>query len=201
MYLPRHFQVDDRDVLFDLMRRFSYATLVSSQDGVPVAAHLPFMIRAERGPNGTLLGHMARANSQWRSFDSEHEVLTIFQGDHAYISPAWYEQHPSVPTWNYAAVHAYGVPHIVEDTQAVRQMLRELVEQHESGFAAPWRMELPPDYESSMLKGIVAFEIPLTRLQGKFKLSQNRSQADREGVVRALGDSSGVAKLMSALEQ
>jgi transcriptional regulator len=183
------------------MRRFSFATLVSTDEGIPVAAHLPFMIRPDAGPNGTLVGHMARANAQWRSFDPAREVLTIFQGDHAYISPSWYLQHPSVPTWNYVVVHAYGLPRIVEDEDAVKRMLREFVHQHESGFQVPWLMDLPPDYESKMIKGIVAFEITITRLQGKFKLSQNRSQTDRQGVIAALGESAGIGKLMSALEK
>ena len=201
MYIPHHFQVEDPAPLFDLMRQFSFATLVSTHEGTPVAAHLPFMLRPDAGPNGTLLGHMARANPQWRSFDPECEVLTIFQGDHAYISPAWYLQHPSVPTWNYAVVHAYGLPRIVEDPDAVKRMLQELVHQHESGFQTPWQMDLPPDYEANMIKGIVAFEITLTRLEGKFKLSQNRGAPDRQGVITALGGSSGVGKLMSAQEK
>ena len=201
MYIPDFNQVEDRALLFDLMHRFSFATLISTDEGMPVASHLPFMIRPGPGSNGILVGHMARANTQWRSFDPEREILTIFQGDHAYISPSWYVQHPSVPTWNYVVVHAYGLPRIVEDEDAVRRMLRELVHQHESGFQVPWQMDLPPDYESKMIKGIVAFEITITRLQGKFKLSQNRSQTDRQGVIAAVGESAGIGKLMSELEK
>jgi len=201
MYIPHANKVEDHAPLFDLMRQFSFATLVSAPDGIPVATHLPFMVRPDAGPNGMLLGHMARANTQWRSFDPVREVLTIFQGDHAYISPSWYLEHPSVPTWNYVVVHAYGLPRIVDDEDAVRRMLRELVQQHESGFQTPWPMELPPDYESRMIKGIVAFEITLTRLEGKFKLSQNRSLPDRAGVIAALSDSGGIGKLMSELEK
>ncbi len=200
MYIPHDFKVEDRTVLFDLMQRFSFATLVSMQDGVPVASHLPFLVHPGNDGQGQLVAHMARANSQWKSFAAGQEVLVIFQGDHAYISPSWYSVHPSVPTWNYAVVHAYGVPHIIEDYDETMRILRELVNRHEGRFAAPWQMNLPADYEHKMIKGIVAFAIDLTRIEGKFKLSQNRNEADRNGVIAALeqeqGAYRGVAQLM-----
>lgn len=178
MYLPRHYQVTDQAVLYDLMRRFSFATLVSVHQGVPFATHLPFLVQ-----EGVISSHLARANPQWTSFDPNQELLVIFQGDHSFISPTWYEKHPSVPTWNYMTVHAYGKPRIVEEPQAVKQLLHELVVQHEQEWDM---MQLPPNYLQGMMQGIVAFEIAITRLEGKFKLSQNRSLADQKRVIQAL---------------
>lgn len=190
MYTPKHFEVRDRGALMSLMERFSFATLVTASAAVPVATHLPFLIRPDAGEGGVLLSHMARANDQWRSFGDGTEALAIFQGHHTYISPSWYRQHPSVPTWNYMVVHAYGVPCVVEEHEAVAAILRGTVEKHEAGFDRPWSMDsLPEEYVRKMIRGIVAFEIPLTRLEGKFKLSQNRPAADRQEVVAALSRS------------
>ncbi|AWR87235.1 FMN-binding negative transcriptional regulator [Meiothermus taiwanensis] len=183
MYLPQHFAVTDPAVLFDLMQQFSFATLVSVHEGRPFATHIPFTVYPERN---LLASHIARANPQWTSFDRNQEVLVIFQGDHSYISPTWYEKHPSVPTWNYMTVHAYGKVQIVEEPTAVKALLHDLVVQYER----QWKMEeLPPDYLHGMMKGIVAFQIEITKLEGKFKLSQNRSRADRERVIAALEQS------------
>lgn len=183
MYLPQHFAVTEPEVLFDLMQRFSFATLVSVHEGKPFATHLPFVVYPERN---LLVSHLARANPQWTSFAQNEEVLVIFQGDHSYISPTWYEKHPSVPTWNYMTVHAYGKVKIVEEPAAVKTLLQDLVLQYEQ----QWKMEnLPESYLNGMMKGIVAFQIEITRLEGKFKLSQNRSLADQQRVVAALRQS------------
>lgn len=195
MYIPRHNRVEDDGPLFALMERFSFATLVTVHDATPFATHLPLVLERNRGARGTLLGHMARANEQWRSFASGAEALVIFQAEHAYISPTWYEDQPSVPTWNYMVVHVYGAPRIVEESGRVTASLRQLVEEHERGFAQPWDMEvLPEAYVGKMIRGIVAFEIPITRLEGKFKLSQNRSIEDRRRVVEALAASDDVVE-------
>jgi len=186
VYTPAYFRVTDRAVLHGLMDRFSFATLVTTHDGCPIATHLPFLVYPDYSEHGTLISHMARANQQWRDFARGDEALVIFQGPHAYISPSWYEEHPSVPTWNYAVVHAYGVPRVIDDEARVRDALRALVDQHEAGFDEPWPMDLPDEYVRKMARGIVAFEIPISRLEGKFKLSQNRSARDREGVGAAL---------------
>ena len=190
-------------MLHDLIRQFSFATLTTVQENVPFASHLPFLLDAERGPHGTLLAHLARANPQWRDFDATSEALVIFQGPHAYISPSWYETHPSVPTWNYAVVHAYGVPRVVEDHATLRHILETLVDTHEAAFAQPWRMDLPHDYLDKMMRAVVGFEIEITRLEGKLKLSQNRSENDQYHVAEALGQSEnpldrGVAELMGS---
>jgi transcriptional regulator len=189
MYLPKSFQTEDLPELHGFMQSYNFATLVTQHQGAPFATHLPFMLDAERGPYGTLLAHLARANPQWRDFAAGAEALVIFQGPHAYISPSWYETHPSVPTWNYAVVHAYGVPRIVEDHAALHHMLETLVDTHEAGFAQPWRMDLPDDYLDKMMRAVVGFEIEITRLEGKLKLSQNRSEHDQQRVAEALGHS------------
>jgi transcriptional regulator len=186
MYTPKHFEVRDLAEMHALMDRWSFATLVTDDAGHLVASHLPFLIDSNRGPQGTLMSHMARANGQWRAFDQAGEALVLFQGPHAYISPSWYTVHPSVPTWNYAVVHAYGVPRIVEDPERVVQILRATVTKHEAIFEQPWPMDLPAAYLENMMRGIVAFEIELTRIEGKHKLSQNRSVIDRQGVIEAL---------------
>jgi len=190
MYIPRHNRVEDDEPLFALMEQFSFATLVTAGDGAPLATHLPFVLDRACGEHGMILGHMARANGQWRSFLAGAEALVIFQAEHGYISPAWYEVQPSVPTWNYMVVHAHGTPRIVEEPDRIAASLRQLVDHHERGFAEPWDMAvLPEEYVAKMMRGIVAFEIPITRLEGKFKLSQNRSVEDRRRVVAALAAS------------
>jgi transcriptional regulator len=168
------------------MQQYSFATLVTQHNGVPFASHLPFLLQTGAGPYGTLLGHMARANPQWQDFNSGQEVLVIFQGPHAYVSPSWYEVHPSVPTWNYAAVHAYGIPQVIHDHHALYNLLRTLVQTYEAPSPRPWAFDLPEDYLRSMMQGIVGFTIALCRLEGKYKLSQNRPAQDRPRVMDAL---------------
>lgn len=186
MYTPKHFEVRDPDLLFALMERFSFATLVTIEAGVPVAAHLPYLIERGRGAQGVLVSHMARANAQWQTFRPDQEVLTIFQGDHGYISPSWYAQHPSVPTWNYMVVHAYGRPRVIDDAAALA-MLERVIGKHEAAYARPWSMD--HEYATRLLRGMVAFEIEITRLEGKFKLSQNRPERDQIQVIEALSAS------------
>lgn len=204
MYIPPRFREDNTEALYELMNTSSFAILVTQQDGLPIASHLPLMIDPKRGPYGTIVGHMARANSQWQGFQEEREeqeALVIFQGPHAYITPSWYEVELSVPTWNYAAVHAYGVPRIVEDKAKMYDLLHALVQKHEAGFEQPWPFQLPDTYLQNMIRGTVGFEIEITRLEGKFKLSQNRNDNERSHVasmLEAQGDdlSVGVATLM-----
>jgi transcriptional regulator len=204
MYIPKAFREDDVKKLHKLMQEYSFAALVTQQDGVPVATHLPFLLDSERGPYGTLMAHMARANTQWRTFDGEQEALVIFQGPHAYISPSWYEIELSVPTWNYAAVHAYGVPRIIDDKAVLYELLKALIQMHEAQLEKRWDFQLPKDYLQKMMQGIVGFEIQITRLEGKFKMSQNRTVSEQQRVIAALRDSEdggniGVAELMSEM--
>jgi len=188
MYIPKSFSQNDRDTLFAFMQAHNFATLVSQGNNELMATHLPLMLDTTRGEYGTLLGHMAKANSHWKQM-GRTEALVMFHGPHTYISPSWYEAHPSVPTWNYTVVHAHGIPQVIENLDVVRGMLEQLVNHHESGFPQPWTMDLPDDYMDTMLKSIVAFEIPVTRLEGKFKLSQNRSETDQARVATALSES------------
>lgn len=189
MYTPPSFRIEDREALLAIMREHSFATLVTQNAGAMVASHLPLLLDLGES-SSRLVGHMARANDQWQAFDGQSEALAIFHGPHGYISPAWYAQHPSVPTWNYTVVHAYGSPKVIEDYQAAVEILRRTVDFYEGGRAEPWRMEtLPADYVEKMVRAIVAFEIPLTRIEGKAKLSQNRSVEDRNRAIAALAQS------------
>ncbi len=188
MYIPKHNSENDLATLQTLMRDYSFATLVSAQeDGVPFATPLPFLYESKPGAYGTLKAHLALGNPQWRTFQPEREVLVIFQGPHAYISPSWYDVELSVPTWNYATVHAYGRPRIITDQSELYSHLKTLVATYEAQFANPWPFEhLPMEYVERQMQGIVGFAIEITRLEGKFKMSQNRSIHERERVIEGL---------------
>jgi transcriptional regulator len=186
MYTPDSFKVDEPAQLHAMMRRHPFALLLTANTDNLEATRLPFMIDAERGPHGTLLAHMARANHHWQLFDGRHEALVVFTGPHAYISPSWYAEKVTVPTWNYVTIHAHGRPAIVTDKVRVRTMLERLVSEHEVYVHPPWSTAQAGDYVQQQLDYIVAFEMQITKLEGKFKLNQNRSRADQEGVVQAL---------------
>ncbi len=186
MYSPAQFQVEDSETLLAFMRRHSFATIVTHDGTMPHATHMPVLVREKEG---TLVSHMARANPQWRHFENGQEVLVSFTGPHAYVSPAWYATQPAVPTWNYTAVHAYGLPRIVSDQEQFAAMLRELIEFYEGPRAERWPGEMPAEFRDKLMTGIVGIEIEITRIEGKFKLSQNRSDADRAGVIAALAAS------------
>jgi transcriptional regulator len=190
MYIPSAFRVEDPGKLSAFIQRYSFATLITHDGRAPFASHLPMLFRPDAGPHGSLVSHMARANPQWQHFASGAEVLAIFHGPHGYISPSWYRSAPAVPTWNYATVHAYGVPLIFSEHERVVSLLRETVARYEVGVDRGWDGELPEDFRDKMIGGIVAFEIPIQRVEGKFKLGQNRPAADIEGVFQALSGSS-----------
>ena len=203
MYTPAAFKLDDVPRLHALMRRYPFAPLLTAHSGGIAVTHLPLMVDETRGRYGTLIAHMARANEHWRLFDGKREAMAVFTGPHAYISPSWYESPVTVPTWNYAAVHAHGRPAIVADKARVRAILEQLVAIHESSVHPPWRTSQAGDYINDQVQYIVAFEIEIERLEGKFKFNQNRSRADQEGVVRALSASDDplkreVAEIMRA---
>jgi transcriptional regulator len=204
VYIPPAFDASAAARCHALIEAHSFGTLVTvDESGAPFATHLPFVLDAEREPLGTLLGHVARPNPQWRHFEAGRSALAIFQGPHAYVSPSWYEVHPSVPTWNYVSVHAYGAPVLIEDSARVRALLARLVSLHEQDRPAPWSLAaLSEEYVAGMMRGIVAFELPIARLEGKAKLSQNRSATDQARVRDALAGSgdplaAAVADLMS----
>jgi transcriptional regulator len=201
MYIPKLFREDDLGTLHSLMREYSFATIITQHNGAPFASHLPFLLQADEGPYGTLVGHMAHANPQWQDFAAAQEALVIFQGPHAYISPSWYAVHPSVPTWNYAVVHAYGSPQVIDNSTALYEVLQALVQTYEAPSPRPWAFDVPEAYLHNMLRGIVGFCMRITRLEGKYKLSQNRPAQDYPRIVEALqqrGDalSTDVAALM-----
>jgi len=153
--------------------------LISQVGGQPFATHLPFLLEGD-----TLVAHMARANPQWHGFSEGCEVLCTFQGPHAYVSPSWYTAKNAVPTWNYAAVHVYGKPEIIDDPQAAYIDQEKLVEFNEAGYDKPWRLgDCDREFIDGMIRAIVNFRIPITRIEGKFKLSQNRPVEDRERVA------------------
>ncbi len=205
MYVPEHFAESDRETLLETIREIGFGLLVGTVEGRPFATHLPFLVEGAPGEE-RLVAHMARANPHWRAFAAGHEALAVFQGPHAYVSPRWYESANAVPTWNYVAVHIYGVPRIVDNPERAYAAQRRLVEHYEAGRARPWRIEeLDRAAARAMLRAIVNFEMPIARIEGKFKLSQNRTAADRKGVVAALeaeGDAGAraVAALMAARE-
>jgi len=186
MYTPDSFKVEEPAYLHQMMRRYPFALLLTKNNDSLEATHLPFMIDEMRGQHGTLLAHMARANPHWQLFDGRREALVVFTGPHAYISPSWYVDKVTVPTWNYVVIHAHGRPVIVTDKVRVRAMLERLVTEHEAYVNPPWSTAQANEYVDEQLDYIVAFEMEITRLEGKFKLNQNRSRADQQGVVQAL---------------
>src|SRR5262245_40333735 len=165
MYVPSSFAVSDPAKLAAFMRDHSFATVATADaSGVPFASHVPILFFPERGPNGALMGHFARANPQWQHFGAGKEVLVIFQGPHAYVSPGWYQTKFAVPTWNYVAVHAYGAARIVDDERELAALIQATIEKYEAGRPDPWQADLPADFTSKMMKGIVGFEIAISRL-------------------------------------
>ena len=190
MYLPKHFEETRVEVLHGLVRAHPLGALVTlGADGLE-ANHIPFEIDSDPAPFGTLRGHVARANPVWRELSRGADALAIFQGAATYVSPSWYptkqEGGKVVPTWNYAVVHARGKARLVEP-EALPALLARLTRKYEEGRPAPWRMQdLPADFTPKLLAAIVGFEIAVERLEGKFKLSQNRRPADLEGVIAAL---------------
>ncbi len=190
MYIPKDFLVNDQEQIAKFMQMNNFATLVSSDGERPVASHLLFEVAAGDEDDLTLNCHMARANDQWRAFQPNQEVLVIFGGAHTYISPRWYSSTGNVPTWNYQAVHAYGTPEIVDDQDELYHILTRLVDRYESnsGAVPEYHLDaLPKELVLEKMKGIVGLRIRVTHLEAKFKLSQNRSQAERENIIVELG--------------
>jgi transcriptional regulator len=187
MYSPVFNQIADRAVLIEAMQAYSFAILFgpqsSQETAAPLAAtHLPLVVK-DLGPHGLLEGHFARTNRHWQAL-AGRETLAVFAGPHSYVSPALYADPLSVPTWNYIAVHAYGTLELVDDEAGKEALLAGLIHVHEPAFAEKWRA-MPGDFRRSMLAGIVGFRIAIERIEGKFKLSQNRDEAERSNVYAA----------------
>ena len=206
MYIPELFRVANEASVFSFIDLYDFATLITpTSAGGMLVTHLPLFLKRS-GDHATLLGHVARANDHWRHFDGSTTSLAIFHGPHGYVSPNWYQSRPAVPTWNYAVVHVYGCPRTVEDGHQTAAILEQLVGKHEAHRSDPWDLRsVSTDYYQHMVRQIVGFEMPIDRIEAKFKLSQNRSKADREGVVDGLvqestPESAALAAFMQANE-
>jgi transcriptional regulator len=198
MYVPTYYREADQEKLFDFIEAHSFGLIVSTLNGELFATHLPFLVERKEG---RLLAHLARANPQWRELEGR-EVLVVFSGPHAYVSPTWYEDEDVVPTWNYVAVHAYGACRLVEEPDAVAEILSRTVATYERGMPRPWSVDPASDFFVKMARMVVGFRVEITRLEGKWKLNQNHPAERREKVARALaesGDPDGqaIARLMA----
>lgn len=193
MYLPAHFAESRTEVLHQLIHEHPLAAMVTFSANELNANHIPFELDPVPAPFGTLRGHVARANPVWQQFSKDVEALLVFQGEHHYISPSWYpakkEHGKVVPTFNYIVVHAYGPLRIIDDRAWLRKLVGRLTDRHEAGSAQPWKVtDAPDDYIEKMLGAIVGIEIPVTKLTGKWKVSQNQPAENRDGVVKGLGE-------------
>jgi transcriptional regulator len=184
-YVPLRFRENDRQAAVQLMRENPLATVISMGEKDPFVNHLPLLIE-ERAGTLYLVGHMARANPQWRLLSRAPRSLAVFNGPQTYVTPSWYVNADNVPTWNYAVVHASGPIALVDDARGIRSILDKSVAEFEKSEPKPWTMKLPEEYVGELVQAIVGFELRVERLDAKFKLSQNRDKADREGVLKGL---------------
>lgn len=182
MYIPSFNRVEDREVINAFIHTHSFGTLITKAGENIIASHLPVLFDEKAN---VLRSHMARANEQWKHLAENGEVLCIFHGPHSYISPSWYEQQHTVPTWNYAVVHVYGKPVLVDETE-LKQIVLDTTAKFESTMPTPWTIPLSEQEIGGMLKAIVGFKIEITRVEAKFKLGQNRSREDQEKMLRQL---------------
>jgi len=191
LYIPSFNEVNDLAVMHSLIKNHPFAMWTAMADGELVVNHIPFVLHESKGEFGTLIGHVARKNTIWQTCSREISSAIVFQGVNAYISPSWYaskhEHGKAVPTWNYAAVHAWGIPKIIEDRECLLAHVEEITDFHEKDQKLPWKVsDVPEEYINKLLAVIVGIEIPITRLQGKMKLGQNKSDADKLGMVAGL---------------
>jgi transcriptional regulator len=183
MFIPKTFDMSDLSQLHNFMHEFSFGVMVC---GSLEGTHLPFVLQPQEGEKGSLYAHLAKANTHWESLEGK-QVLVIFNGPHSYISPSWYAKGPAVPTWNYAAVHAYGVVKLLDNNQTL-DVLDKTILKYEPELLTE-REQVTPEYTQKLVKAIVGFKIELTQLQGKLKLGQNRTIEDQQGVYSALSES------------
>ena len=186
MYIPKMNAMTDREEMVAFMKQFSFATIITAKENFPVATHLPFLV-AVRDDKIILTSHFAKANEQWKAI-VENKVLVIFTEPHAYISPRNYDKELNVPTWNYISVHAYGQGRLITQTDKVIEILEATISNYELAYMQQWN-SLPGDFKLKMIKGIVAFEIEVTELQAKKKLSQNKTEAEQRRVINSLSNS------------
>lgn len=186
MYTPNRFRVSDLDTLHAFMEQNGFATLVTDNDGEVTASHLPFVLRRESGELGHLIGHMAKANDQWRKIDGE-SCLVIFNGPHAYVSATWYEEQNVVPTWNYAALHAYGRIYSETEKQRVLEIVRDTTDFYEASMPTPWTIDQPAtEFIEKIAEMVVGFRIEIDRLEGNWKLNQHHSAERKTKTIAAL---------------
>jgi len=185
MYLPEHFRVDDPEVIFEFAERHGFALLTTVHEGVPFTSHLPLLVERNFGTQGRIVGHMARANPQWRDAAGQ-KGLVVFVGPHAYVSPTWYAEPNTVPTWNYTAVHAYGRLEIDEDPQTLREIAARTTARYEAGRDPAWQLDADSPLVAGLVRQIVGFRMTVERWEAKFKLNQNHSPARRERVMAGL---------------
>jgi transcriptional regulator len=207
MYSPKFNRVSDRAIILEAMRTYSFAIVFGpagggDNEGAAVATHLPLLVKDE-GEHGTLLGHFARANPHWAEL-AGRETLVVFPGPHSYVSPRLYTEALSVPTWNYITIHAYGTLSLIENDESKNHLVEELIVAHDADYLQRWRA-MPDGYHRTMLAGIMGFRIPIARIEGKFKLSQNRAPQERSNVREAhaagTDDQRELARWMRRLDQ
>jgi transcriptional regulator len=191
LYNPPAFKVEDLEQIHAHIDQTGLAMLITNGPQGPIVSHVPLLLDRAKGSNGTLIGHMARANPHWQSGDLRLDAVAVFPGPDAYISPSWYaskrEHGRVVPTWNYAVVHARGSLEVFEDAERLHEVVSRLTDYHEKGLPAPWAVSDAPDkFIEAQLRGIVGFELAISHLEGKHKVSQNRTPEDRQGVVKGL---------------
>ena len=203
MYIPKHFVTTDRTEIVAFMQQYSFGTIITSVNNIPVASHLPFLVTV-KGNDVILTSHFAKANEQWKHINTS-QCLVIFSEPHAYISPKHYDKELTVPTWNYFSVHAYGEGKIISGVAGAYEVLEATIDNYERDYKQQWQ-SMPEDFKLKMIKGIVAFEIVVTDLQAKKKLSQNKSGAEQDRIIQTLSESShtseqDIAKYMAQNRQ
>lgn len=186
MYTPSSFKEENPEVLFKLIEKHNFGILFSQHGNAPEATHLPFLVDKTRGVHGTLIAHFARANKHWKNLAESKEVLAVFQGPHTYITPSWYKNRDTVPTWNYATVHVYGKPKVIHELVELREMVTRLTYFHEGQLDSDWALEESGKHFEIDLKAITGLEIEITRMEGKFKFNQNKKEEDQRGVIENL---------------
>ena len=184
IYIPQYYKEMDLDKLVAFMKRYDFATIITTDNQKPIATHLPFLIE-QNGDSIKIKSHMAKANEQWRSFNEEKEVLVIFQGPHSYISPKHYDSAFSVPTWNYASVHVYGIPYLEGDNSSTLDLLRKTIINYESDFEDAYK-NIPMEYKNKLVKELVGFSIHVTKIEGAFKLNQDKSIEEQARIANSL---------------
>jgi transcriptional regulator len=194
MFIPKDFQLNDEEIIYDFIEKYSFATLFSQHNGEPYATHLPLTLN--KGESA-LYGHFARPNEQWKDIKNQ-QVLVVFQGPHCYISPSWYETMKAVPTWNYVSIHLYGKMEIVEDPKVIFDSLNDMVKKYESSDSPYNLRNVDPSFIKGMSKGIVAFRINISKIEAKAKLSQNHPVERQELIIKHLENTSNQDNLQVA---